>query len=354
MSTVGAAAWGDVDPALHDEIEGLAVAARRRTVAVVVVCGLALVIGAALSLLVGLTDEIGRADVIPAVFGRADGLADTIIHRNRAPRLIVAIFAGYLFGISGAIFQRLVGNPLATPDVIGVTAGASTGAVTVLYLRINEPGAMQLGGLLGATAAVLIIFVLSARDRQVSGFRLILVGIGVGALFTAVTSYLLVRMEEVRTVLADRWLLGSLNGARWGDARLLALVAVAMSGAVVLLRRALSGLALGDVTAAGLGVPVSRVRFLALGAGAAAATLTTSVTGPIGFVALVSGPVAARLCRRSEAPGVAGLVGATVIVTGDLIARYAPAISVVPIGAVTAVLGGPLLLVLIMRGRSTS
>lgn len=354
MSATHAGSWVEFDQRLVDDIDRLSVAARRRTVLVVVLLAVALLACAVASLLVGLTDQIDRRDVLPAVFGRADGLADTIIHLNRAPRLMVAMFAGYLFGTSGAIFQRLVGNPLATPDVIGVTAGASAGAVTVLYLRISEPGAMQLGGLLGATAAVVIIFVLSARNRQVSGFRLILVGIGVGALFTAVTSYLLVRMEEVRTLLADRWLLGSLNGARWGDAELLLVVAVAMAGAVVLLRRSLSGLALGDVTAAGLGVPVARVRFLALAAGAAGAALATSVTGPIGFVALVSGPVAARLCRRSEAPGVAGLVGATVVVAGDLIAQYAPLVSVVPIGAVTAVLGGPLLIFLIVRGQGAT
>jgi len=351
--TVAGSAAGHGRPSAALDVVIAADRARRTRSAVV--CGVAVLMLLALagaSLFVDLSDRIAIGDVIPAVFGARDGLVDTIVFRNRAPRLAVGALAGALFGMSGAMYQRLVDNPLATPDVIGISAGAGAGAVLTIYLGARFDGALQVGGLLGAAAAATLVFVLSWRGGGVSSYRLILVGIGVGALFAAATGYLLARTDELGTETANRWLTGSLNGAGWGDARLLAVTLVATSIGLVALRRSLTGLALGPTVAAGLGVRVQRSRLAILGVGAVAAALATSVTGPIGFIALVSGPLAARACRVPEAPGVAGLFGAVCVLAADLLAQRAPVVAVVPIGAVTAVVGAPVLVVLLVGQRS--
>lgn len=323
----------------------------RRRLLLVAGALLLLLVGAVVAkLFAGLPEAVDRSQVIPAALGLREGMIERMVLFNRLPRAVVAVVAGGLFGLSGAIYQRLLGNPLATPDIIGITAGASACAVIVLSLELRIAGLLQVAAATGAVVAALLVFALSWRGG-VNTYRLVLVGIGVGAMFAAVTSYLLVRMDERGGEVAMRWLVGSLNGAAWGDARLLgAALVLACLGTVALLRH-LRAIALGDDVAEGLGTRVNTYRVLALVLGALAAAAATSVVGPIAFVGLISGPMATRLLGVTDAPFSAALVGAVTLVSADVASQSMPLVSPVPTGAIIAVFGAPVLIYLLLRGR---
>lgn len=289
-------------------------------------------------------------DALRAAVGQGEGLARFIVWDDLLPRAGTAILAGALLGLSGVVYQRLVGNVLATPDIIGVSAGAAAGGVIVLVGLGRSGAATQIGALTGASIAVVAIMVL-ASGRAGAIHRLVLVGIGISACFASITNYTLAGADEVGTQRAMRWLVGSLHGTSWADVRLLAVTLVVAAALLLLVGADLHALRLGDDIAEGLGTRVARTRFLVLLAGAVMAALATSVVGPVAFVALVAGPIAARL------PGggivAAALVGAAVLLGSDLLAQNGPAISPVPTGAITAMVGAPVLIILLLRRRSS-
>ncbi|MFC4056226.1 FecCD family ABC transporter permease [Actinomadura syzygii] len=292
--------------------------------------------------------RVPLADVAPAALGLRDGLADYVIFRIRMPRVLAAGLAGALFGISGALYQGLIRNPLATPDIVGVSAGAGAGAITVLVLAPTLPYGTTLAALAGSFLAVGLIHALSWRGG-VDTYRLVLVGIGLSAVCTAYTNYLFTIADEHSMDVAMRWLIGSTAGATWQGVRVLAVALAVCLVVARLLTRPLAGIALGDELATGLGTHVPRARMLTLLLGAAAAALATSVVGPIGFVALISGPIAARLAGGDRACALAPLVGAVIVVGADVLAQRAPLVSPVPTGVFTALLGAPYFVHLILR-----
>ncbi|MEV6396664.1 iron ABC transporter permease [Streptomyces sp. NPDC051907] len=326
-------------------------ARRRRTaLAVSVLTALLLALTAA-SVLLGGIGRIDPADVLPAALGLRTGLADYMIFQLRMPRALAALLSGALFGLAGALYQKLIRNPLATPDMVGISAGAGAGAVTVLLFG-------PVGFALGApTAAIVGSFVLLAAVHALSWrdgvdtYRLVLVGIGLGAVCTAYTNYLFTVADQHSVAIAMRWLVGSTHGADWDGVTTLAVgLAVCLLGAA-LLERPLTAMSLGDQLATGLGAKVSAARVAALLLGAAAAALATSVVGPIGFVSLISGPIAVRLVGADRATALAPLVGAVVVVGADVLAQHAPLVSPVPTGVLTALLGAPYFVWLILRHR---
>jgi len=320
-----------------------------RTGVLVAVVGL---LAAALAVAVGGSVQVPLPDVAGALLGRGNGLAQFVVVETRLPRVLVAVLAGAAFGVAGSLYQRVVGNPLATPDVIGVSAGAGAGAVVVLVVIGTSGIAVQGGALAGAGIAAALVMLLGRRSGE-GTYRLVLVGIGIAAGFSAVTSYLLARADEATTTRATRWLVGSLSSVTWSDVRVLAVTVVVGLSALVLVAPHLEQVRLGDRVATGLGTRVGHVRLAVLLLGAVLAALATSVTGAIAFVALVAGPVAARLVPGSGA-AFAGLVGADLLVVSDLVAQNAPAISPVPTGVVTALVGAPVLLHLLLRPRRTT
>lgn len=325
----------------------------RRRAAIVVGALFAVAVGlVSVEVLVGGSADIPLADVLPAALGSGDGLAHYVVHETRMPRAVTAVLAGALFGLAGQISQRLIGNVLATPDVLGISAGAAAAATAVLTLGLVGIG-VQVAAVVGAVVVGVAVFTLSWRGG-VAPYRLVLVGIGMGACASAITTYLVTRADEMSVERALRWMIGSLSGSDWPGVAVLMLALLVGGTAVVLLAPALRTLALGDDLAAGLGTRVARLRFGALLLSAALAAIATSITGPIGFVALVSGPLASRLTRRPDAPVVAAAVGATVVVAADVIAQTAPFIAPVPTGSITAVVGAPALVYLLVRTRRTS
>ncbi len=240
------------------------------------------------------------SDVVASLLGRGDDGTDFIVQTLRLPRGLVGLLVGAAFGMSGAIFQRLARNPLASPDIIGVNAGAAAAAVFVIVFLGGAGTSVTWGALAGATAASIAIYLLSYK-QGVSGYRLVLVGIGVTAMLGSVTSYLLTRAEIFDAQRAVVWLTGSLNGRGWDHVRPMAVVLALLVPAAVVLARHLRTLDLGDDAAAGLGTRVDLVRSGLLLVGVALAAVSVSAAGPIAFVALVAPQIARRLVRGSSA-----------------------------------------------------
>ena len=259
---------------------------------------------------------------------------------DKLPRAVVGLLVGLAFGASGATFQTMLRNPLASPDVLGVTSGASASAVFAIVALGVTGRAVSWWALGGAAVVALALHVLS---RGVAGQRLILAGIGLAAVLTAVTSHLLAR-STIRTAAEVLvWLNGSLSGATWDRAVDLALALAVLLPALAWLARGLDGLALGDDTAAGLGVRVRRTRLGLLLVSVALAAVATAAAGPVAFVAFLSGPVARRLLGGRASLAASALVGALIVLCADLVAANAFETRL-PVGILTGALGAPSLL----------
>ncbi len=327
-------------------------AAVRRTVLTGALLTVVLLALLAASLLLGGLRGMSGRDVVPAALGMRTGLADYVMHGIRFPRALVALLSGALFGLSGALYQRLIRNPLATPDIVGISAGAGAGAVTVLLFAPLVPFGVEAGAIGGSFVMVGAVLALSRRGGRVDTYRLVLIGIGMAAVCTAYVNYLLTLAGDQSLAQVMRWLVGSVSGATWDGVTTLA-AGFALCALVALpLSRALGTMALGDHLAAGLGTRVPAARIATLLLGAAAAALATSVTGPVGFVSLISGPIAARLAGTERALVLAAPVGAVIVLGADVAAQHAPLVSPVPTGALTALLGAPYFVWLILRRRS--
>jgi iron complex transport system permease protein len=320
---------------------------------VTAVCGVLAAAGLAgfvLSVSIG-EFPIPLGDVLPAVLGAGDADSDFIVRTLRLPRALTAVLVGAAFGISGAVFQSLARNPLASPDIIGVNAGAGAAAVLVIVALGGSTVAVSLAALAGALGSALAVYLLAYR-RGVTGYRLVLVGIGVTAVLTSVTSFLLTRAEIVDAQRATVWLTGSLNGRGWEHVRPVGLALVVLAPLALALGRQLRVLQMGDDAARGLGVRVEAGRLGLILTGVGLAAVATASAGPVAFVALVSPQIARRLAAGpGPALGAAALVGVCVMLAADLTGRLLFAPTELPVGVVTAVVGAPYLLWLLARAN---
>lgn len=290
-------------------------------------------------------------DVLATLVGGGTDDSAFIVRTLRLPRGLTALLVGAAFGLSGAIFQRIARNPLASPDIIGVNAGAAAAAVFVIVVLNGTSNQVTFGALAGAALTAMGIYVL-AYKRGVSGYRLVLVGIGVTAVLGSVTSYLLTRAEIFDAQRATVWLTGSLNGRGWEHVRPVSVALVVLVPVTIALARQLRMLELGDDAATGLGVRVERSRGALLLAATALAALATASAGPVGFVALVSPQIARRLVGGASLgllPGAA--CGTLLLVASDLVGRRIFAPTELPVGIITAILGAPYLLFLLARAN---
>ncbi len=305
------------------------------TVLVVVVSAVSLTFGAA---------GVAPADVLAALVGRADRLTSFVILDLRLPRLLAAVLVGASLGISGGLFQSVARNPLASPDIIGITTAASaTGAVALVWFGVT--GLALTGVVLAGTLVAAVLIYLLAWRNGVSGYRFVLVGIGFAAICAGLVSYVLTRAELRDVQQALVWITGSLNSIDSVSLTVLAVSVVVLVPAALLVGRPLGALGLGDDVAAGLGVRPERTRVLSIAVGVALAAVAVSVAGPIAFVALLAAPVARRLVGRGALALVpAALVGALVLVVSDVVAQFAIPGVVFPVGVVTGIVGAPYLL----------
>lgn len=295
---------------------------------------------------------ISVVEVARVLLGGGTEVEHFIVWDLRLPRSVVGVLVGAGFGMSGAIWQSITRNPLASPDLLGITAGASAGAVAVIIFggttflgsNVGVPAAAMAGGLL--TGAV--IYLLAWR-RGIEGFRLVLIGVAVNGMLVALTTWMLVLGEIWDAQEATVWLNGSLNGRDWGHAWPAA-IALGMIGAVALASTfELSALKLGDDTARALGVRVQLSQSVLLVASVLLAAMCVTAAGPIGFVAFVAPQVTVRIVRTAGPPLLASaLMGAVLVVGSDYVARVLLPMEL-PVGIVTTAIGGPFLMYLIIR-----
>lgn len=269
--------------------------------------------------------------------------ASFIVMENRLPRVFIGVMIGMAFGVAGAIFQTMLRNPLASPDIIGISYGASASAVLAIVL-FGASGMLLSGyAMAGALVVALAIYFISRRGG-VAGYRLILVGIGFSAVLQSVVSFLLTRTDINVASDALIWLNGSLNSSNWDRVTVLSVALLLLAPAVVVLSRSLRGLELGDDAAAGLGVNVERSRLGLIVTGVLLAAVATAAAGPVAFIAFLSGPIARRFLRGYRPLLASALVGAVIVLAADFIgANLIPDVTL-PVGVVTGVLGAPFLL----------
>uniref|UniRef100_A0A942YDA7 Iron ABC transporter permease n=1 Tax=Neobacillus citreus TaxID=2833578 RepID=A0A942YDA7_9BACI len=301
---------------------------------------------------------IAPATVVRALLGLESGPESFIVTTLRLPRVLTGALVGLTLGVAGALTQTFTRNPLGTPDIIGVTSGASVGAVAAIVLGggTYSVSAVLLGGgipvaaTIGALIAAAVVYGLGWRGG-VQSYRLVLVGIGVSATLDAVTSYLLVRAKITVATAASQWLVGSLSSTSWSSVwPLLAVAAVAVPLALVT-SAALGIGQLGDEVATGVGLHVQRHRLFVIALAVVLTAAAVAAAGPVGFVAFVVPQIGLRLAGTNRPPLLlAGLLGAVLVLAADLLARSAFPWQV-PVGIVTTVIGAPYLIWLLVRHR---
>ncbi|WP_420329713.1 FecCD family ABC transporter permease [Pseudooceanicola atlanticus] len=270
----------------------------------------------------------------------------------RLPRATLSVLTGMSFGLGGVIFQTLLRNPLASPDIIGISAGASAAAVFAIVILGWSGAAVSVTAVIAGLGIALLIYLLAWRDR-VSGARLILVGIGLAAMLDSLIAYVLSRAPSWTLQDALRWLTGSVNGATLDEALPLMLALLVLGGLLLARRGNLEAMRLGDDTAAALGVPLARDKVIAVMAAVGLIAVATAVSGPIAFVAFLSGPIAKRIAGPGRSPLIpAALVGALLVLIGDYTGQHLLA-GRFPVGVVTGALGAPYLIYLIIRSNRT-
>lgn len=300
---------------------------------------------------------ISVPEVLAVLFGGGEGPGQFVVLELRLPRSLTGALVGAALGVAGAITQAVARNPLASPDLIGINAGASAAAVAVIVLggsygvvsgllgEVGLPVAALAGGLLAGVALYLL-----AWRKGIEGYRLVLVGIGVNAVLIAVVQWLLVVADVYDAGRAIVWLVGSLNGRGWEHVVPVSLALAVLVPVALLLTFVLGALQFGDDTARGLGVRLTGARSGLLLVAVGLAAMATASAGPIAFVALVVPQIALRCSGVARPPILASAVlGAVLVVGADLIARTAFGGIELPVGILTAVLGAPYLLYLLAR-----
>jgi iron complex transport system permease protein len=306
---------------------------------------------------IGIGDfTIGLPQVIRTIFGQGERVDTFVIMDLRMPRALIGLVVGVALGISGALTQSIARNPLASPDVLGITGGASAAAVFLVTVSggtaaaISSSFGLPAAALAGGLATGLLVYFMAWR-RGIDRFRLILIGVSVSAVMQAITTWLLVTADIRDVGRAQAWLVGSLDARSWNEVWT-ALWSTAVLVVVVLcVAFHLGPMHFGDDVAAGLGVRFSLVRAVLLLCAVLLAGVAVSAAGPVPFVALVAPQVTMRLSRSPVPPLVAsGLLGALLLIGSDLIARTALPMTL-PVGVVTAAIGGPFLVYLLVRAN---
>ncbi len=302
--------------------------------------------------LIGTGDfPIPAADVVRTLLGDGDPSQELIINDLRLPRVLVGLLVGASLGLGGALFQSISRNPLGSPDVLGLSQGATAGALVVIVLFSGDADQVALGALGGGLFTGLAIYLL-AWKRGVHGYRLVLVGIGVSAIATAVNGYLITKADIVDAARAVVWMTGSLNGRDWEQVWPLLIMCAILVPTVLANARGLRMMEMGDDVSYALGVRVERVRMLLMVAAVLLTAGATAAAGPVSFVALTAPQLAKRLTRSPGPNLVPSLcMGAALLVVADWASQRAFGADQLPVGVVTGVLGGVYLLWLLVTER---
>ncbi|MBA0052382.1 ferrichrome ABC transporter permease [Streptomyces sp. AJS327] len=291
---------------------------------------------------------IPLATLPDAIAGNADGKEEFVLERLRGPRLVVALGAGAALGLSGALFQSVTRNPLGSPDVIGLAAGAGAGAAIVALL-LPDTVPVPTGAVLGAALAMTLVYVSTGSGFRNRG-RLVVAGIGVASLSTAVTQYVVYAVERDKATALTSYINGSLATRSWDHAGTIWTVLLVTVPLTVLIARRLDIGEMGDDLATGLGARPNSTKSVAVTLSLVLSAGAVSVAGPIAFISLTAPQIAKRLTRGTGPHlALATLTGALLLVAADLAAQQLPYFEELPVGIYTMALGGAYLGYLLLR-----
>lgn len=322
----------------------------RRSAVVAGTLALVLAAAALASLCWGGRSAVPVDEALKVVFGHSSS-HDYLVGTLRLPRMFTGLLVGAALGVAGGLIQTVARNPLASPDIIGVTHGAAAVTVFAMTYGLVSADRMPYVSIVGGLLAGTLVYLLAWRGGMQAA-RFVLIGIGCAVALRAVTQLLLTKGDSIAAQQAVVWMTGSLNGradhgAALGWALLVLLPAVCWAA------RAQRTAALDDATATALGVRPGRLRLGLAALGILLASLATGAAGPVDFVALLAPQVARRLTRGPQIPLVsAALTGAVIVVLADLAARRLFYPTELPVGVLTAAIGAPYLIWLIARGRT--
>lgn len=288
--------------------------------------------------------QLPLKDVLSIMIFGGELIPEIIIFDHRLPRIIVAIGCGMAFGIAGSLFQTMLKNPLASPDWIGFTSGASFGALLAIYFT----GSHIISGAVGGVIVTSLIVLFFAFDKGINIKKLLVVGIGVNVTLAAGSDLLLARADDMTAADMSKWLVGSLNGRDLADAQLIWGGLIALSPILLFLDFPLRRLMLADDIALSLGINIQLVRLVSALTGIILVTLAVCVAGPLPFVAFVAAPIAKRL-EGGTSPALfsSAMMGGIIILIADLISRNTPLVQL-PTGVFTALIGVPILIWLLI------
>ncbi|WP_149359640.1 FecCD family ABC transporter permease [Lolliginicoccus suaedae] len=330
---------------------GAVAASRRRRSIRYRVITLALAVGVLTAFTVSLM--LGQTFYTPIEVARVI-LGDTVpgasftVGELRLPRAVLGVMAGFSLGMAGVTFQTMLRNPLASPDIIGISWGASAaGVFAIVILGVSQVQVSAIA-ICAALATAMLIYVLAYKDG-VLGTRLILIGIGIAAMLESVVAYVIVQASQWDLQAAMRWLTGSLNGAVWEQVLPTAIATVLLAPLLLSRSRDLQMLQMGDDAAAALGVRVETSRLVVILIAVTLIAFATAAAGPIAFVAFLSGPIAARIIGPYGSLLLpSALVGALLVLCADLVGQYGFGTRY-PVGVITGAVGAPYLIYLLVR-----
>lgn len=291
------------------------------------------------SLMVG-TLKLSVAEVFSALIGEMTGFKRTVVLEWRLPRIVAAIVFGAGLAVSGAIFQSITRNPLASPDILGFTSGSFTGALIVmLMIKSMSFSWIATGAIVGGLATAMIIYLLAFR-KGIESFRLIIVGIAISTMLTSLNSMLLLQSQDEVALTAGAWGVGSLNEVAWDHVLPASLFILLLLFIGLMMNRSLREIELGKDVAKSHGVQIERTQLILIGIAVALTAIATAIMGPVTFVALAAPQIALRFTRTMESLIPTATVGAFLLLSADVLAQRLIPEKILPVGVFTLSIGG--------------
>lgn len=294
---------------------------------------------------------VAPGEVLKVVFGRPSP-DQLVVGTLRLPRMVLGLLVGVAFGIAGALIQTVARNPLASPDIIGISQGAGAVTVGAMTFGVTSYTALPYLSVGGGLLAAALVYAFAWRGG-LHATRFVLIGIGFAIALRSVTTLFMTKGDVLVAQQAQVWMTGSLNGRGYDEAAPLALVLLVLTPAVLWAAYAQRTVSMDDDTALALGVRLGRVRLGLVVLGVVLASVATGAAGPVDFVALLAPQIARRMTRTAQIPLLSSaLMGAFVVVLADLLARVVLSPTELPVGVLTAAVGAPYLIWLIIRSRT--
>jgi iron complex transport system permease protein len=327
-----------------------------RWLSICIVLSLLVIILMSASMLIGNT-YYSPSTIFRVLCGEQISGATFAILTLRLPRTLAGFFCGAAFGLAGYIFQSLLRNPLASPDIIGVSSATSTAAVFCTLILGFTGNTVSIISVLSGILVAILIYLLSYSKGSFSQGKMILIGIGIQAITRALTNYMLTKAAEFDVQSTMRWLNGSLNSIKLGDITVLAVIVFGIGALLLFFSSSLEIIRLGEEKALTLGINLKLFYSLSIVCAVILVAFSTAISGPIASVAFLSGPIATRLCGHNRCGLLpSALVGAVLVLSSDLIGQNLFPVRY-PVGVITGILGAPYLIYLLIKmnqkGRRT-